>query len=107
MLHERDERAHEHEHGERKGKGHVQEPQSQPDEHRVDCRDDRGSANKAAQHVPRSLPGQVNRLPRLRREALQDPRPELRAVPKDEVEDGNGQDEPSDEADPAWTPEAA
>ena len=46
MFDERDERAHEHEHGERKGKGHVQEPQSQPDEHRVDCRDDRGSATK-------------------------------------------------------------
>ena len=39
-------------------------------------------------------------MPRLRREALQDPRPELRAVPKNEVQDRDGNDQSGDETDP-------
>ena len=96
---ERDERAHEHEHGERKGERQGEEPQSEPDEHRVDCRDERRTADEAAEDLPGSLPGEIDGRPRLRREALQDPLPELRAVPKNEVEDCDGQDQSREEVD--------
>jgi hypothetical protein len=84
----------------RKRKRYAEQPQADADQDRVDRRDQRRSLHEAAQHGPRAAAGPVDDGAILRREAAENPAPELGAVAEHEVEEGDREHQARDEAEP-------